>query len=170
MSVERNNKSWLKKFLLKHAQYFMICEPILSFFNTMGIRKSEFSGIQMIKLNLVVGCSIFDPECLTLRHVWTMAGNQDPCVRYTIILAILDHYLSISKVLDLISRQIPTIYLTKVLTRVIAESASFWRIGITGRVIPRLLLLMSYPKIPQLLDLVNDSLFAISFNKNNWLN
>ena len=51
------------------------------------------------------------------------------------LFAILDHYLSILKVLDSISRQKPTIDLTWVLTQVVVKSASFLRIAITSQVV-----------------------------------
>ena len=52
-----------------------------------------------------------------------------------LVLAILDHYFSISKVLNSISRRVPTIDLTWVLTRVIVESVSFLWIAIASLVI-----------------------------------
>ena len=61
----------------------------------------------------------------------------------SLILAILDHYLSISKVLSSISRQISTIDLTWVLTQVISESAIFRWIATSGWVIRQSFALLS---------------------------
>ena len=73
-----------------------------------------------------------------------------------LILTILDHYLSISMVLNLISKRIPTIDFTWVLTWVLFKSASFWQIVIAGWVIRRSLVLIH--KVNNLKKLIhNDS-------------
>ena len=75
-----------------------------------------------------------------------------------LILTILEHYLSISMVLDLIWKRIPTIDFTWVLTWVLSESASFWQIAIAGWVIRRSLVLIH--KVNNLKKLIhNDSTF-----------